>query len=124
MTIEMYYGSIGRDDDGHEFFLNDKVNLPVLIKPGKRVKKTYKVGNTKLVIEGHCDKNNLGGTVNGTCEQIDSQEWDPEHPGWIKRNGSQWVISRTVGMGQEISAHLENSSANIGYKLKHRSDIK
>ncbi len=117
MVIELYYGHVERDDDGNDFYLNGKENLPVIVKPGKRVKKTFKSGTSTLKMNVVCDRGDQGGFLEGEYERIDETGIPNPDPLYETQRGKFTKGTDTVGLGQTVVRGLEQ---NIGYKIIHR----
>lgn len=119
--LELYFGTIGDDDDGHRFYINDRNRLPVVIKPGKKVRRSYKSGSVTLSIEAACDKNDLGGTVHAQCLVITGEEQAP-NPMWKIRHSRSKKVSSPVGLGSAIYSAFEITDyLKVGFKAVHKT---
>ena len=121
--LELYLGALAKDDDGHEFFVNDKDKLPIIVKPGKRVKKAYKQGNTQLEVEAACSKNDLGSTIIAKTKTVTSRMPHPDSPAFFEIERSRSMKSQvSIVLGQSITIPFENEymgNLKLAVRAKH-----
>ena len=120
--IELEYGVYWNDgtDDG---FTNSNESLPVVVRAGKKRKRTLKIDRVTLELEVRCDKRNRGGDMSAVWTEVEVGSTVLLNK-LLDGRTKKWHQSVSIAPGSSSKSVLtEKGLPKLGYRVSHVGEV-